>query len=639
MCSATCAASVCAATELGPVGWLGGEPAEVSATLERFGLRAVGGFVPLALHGSDLHAKAEADALRAAELLHGAGAEFFVTALVVDDAWSPPFPLEPAQWRDLDAGLRLVDELCAAHGLRQVLHPHVGTLVEDKDDVGRALDVLDVAWVLDTGHLAIGGLDPTAFAVEHGERVALVHLKDVDTALARAVRAHELDLGQATRAGLFRPLGQGEVDVAGTVSALEHGGYAGWYVFEQDVAISYEGLAAAHPDQDVQASIRFLESVVARSTPGGARPPAPESRVPESPVPEPPLPGLAESDPAERADELGVAVIGVGRIGRMHAGILARQLPGARLAAVVDVSAVLAAKVGGELGVPARRSEEVLADAAVDIVAVCSSTDTHVELIVAAAQAGKAIFCEKPVSLDLSSVDRALDAVRRAGVPLMVGFNRRFDPAHAAVHDAVARGEVGEPHLARISSRDPAPPPLSYVQVSGGIFLDMTIHDFDMARYLTGSEVVEVYAEGLVRIEPDFAGAGDVDTAVVVLRHENGCLTTIDNSRRAVYGYDQRVEVFGSLGMAASENAPAHSASVRTASGTATPALPYFFLERYAASYRREWEAVVEAVRAGTAPPVSGEDGRAALVIGLAAWRSLREHRPVAVSEVEAPGS
>ena len=239
------------------------------------------------------------------------------------------------------------------------------------------------------------------------------------------------------------------------------------------------------------------------------------------------------------------------------------------------------------------------------------------------------------MSLDLAEVDRALAAVEEAGVPFQIGFNRRFDPAHASVAAAVADGTIGEPQLARISSRDPAPPPLAYVRGSGGIFLDMTIHDFDMARFVTGSEVVEVFARGAVRVDPAFGDAGDVDTAAVMLVHENGCLTTIDNSRQAVYGYDQRVEVFGSAGMAASENPLAYSAVVRTKDGTRAPTLPYFFLERYVPSYLGEWEAFVGAVASGRTPPVTGADARAPLVIGLAAWRSLRDGRPVRVEEVQ----
>jgi myo-inositol 2-dehydrogenase / D-chiro-inositol 1-dehydrogenase len=332
---------------------------------------------------------------------------------------------------------------------------------------------------------------------------------------------------------------------------------------------------------------------------------------------------------------LRIGVVGVGRIGRMHAELLARRVPGAAVGAVFDSEPESARDVGGELGVPVAGSiSEVLASDDVDAVAVCTSTPTHAELIVAAAEAGKAIFCEKPISLDLAEVDRALAAVAEAGVPFQIGFNRRFDPAHQAVHDAVASGAIGRPHVVRISSRDPAPPPIAYVKVSGGIFLDMTIHDFDMARYVAGSEVVEVYARGAVRVDQQFAEAGDVDTALITLVHEDGCLTAIDNSRQAVYGFDQRVEVFGSEGMAASENPLAHTTVVRTAEGAELPTLPYFYLERYIPSYVREWEAFVAAIRAGETPPVTAADARAPLVIGLAALRSLHQDRPVAVEEV-----
>jgi myo-inositol 2-dehydrogenase / D-chiro-inositol 1-dehydrogenase len=328
-----------------------------------------------------------------------------------------------------------------------------------------------------------------------------------------------------------------------------------------------------------------------------------------------------------------IGVIGVGRIGRMHADLLARQIPEAMVAAVYDANPAAAAAAGPRA---TGSAQELLADPAIDAVAICSSTETHADLIVAAARAGKAIFCEKPVSLELREVDRALAAVEEAGVPFQIGFNRRFDPAHASVRDAVARGDVGDPHLVRISSRDPEPPPHEYVRGSGGIFLDMTIHDFDMARFVTGSEVVEVYARGAVRIDPAFADADDVDTALITLVHADGCLTAIDNSRRAVYGYDQRVEVFGSRGMAASDNPYAHSAMVRTAGGTQKPTLPQFFLERYVPSYLGEWQAFVRAVRSGEPPVVGGADARATLVIGLAAWRSLREGRPVRVKEITA---
>jgi myo-inositol 2-dehydrogenase / D-chiro-inositol 1-dehydrogenase len=332
---------------------------------------------------------------------------------------------------------------------------------------------------------------------------------------------------------------------------------------------------------------------------------------------------------------LRIGVIGAGRIGRLHAELLARRVPGAALGPVYDVFAQAARDLGQALGAPVAVSVEEVLQSDADAVAICSSAASHAELMIAAARAGKAIFCEKPVSLELSELDRALAVVQESGVPFQVGFNRRFDPAHAFVRAAVDAGSVGEPHLVRISSRDPEPPPLEYVRNSGGLFLDMTIHDFDMARFLIGSEVVEVFAYGAVRVEPGFAQAGDVDTAVITLMHENGCLTTIDNSRRAAYGYDQRVEVFGSAGVAASENPLAHTGLVRSATATTRPPLPWFFLQRYRDSYELAWQSFVTAVRGGAQPSPSLRDARAPLVMGLAAGRSVRERRPVRVEEIE----
>jgi myo-inositol 2-dehydrogenase/D-chiro-inositol 1-dehydrogenase len=332
---------------------------------------------------------------------------------------------------------------------------------------------------------------------------------------------------------------------------------------------------------------------------------------------------------------LAIGVVGTGRIGRMHAELLAGRVPGATLAAVFDAVPDAARAIADQLRVPVTSSAvELFELEAVDAVAICASTETHVDLIVGAAAAGKAIFCEKPLSHDLAELDRALEAVAAARVFFQVGFNRRFDPAHASVHDAVASGALGDVHLVRISSRDPAPPPLAYARTSGGLFLDMTIHDFDMARFVTGSEVVETYARGAVRITPELAEFGDIDTAVITLLHESNALTVIDNSRQAVYGYDQRVEAFGSKGMAASENPLAHTGIVRTAEGTRAATLPYFFLERYVPSYLAQWKAFVDAVREGLPSPVNGADGRAPLAIGLAAGRSLAEGRPVAVAEI-----
>ena len=331
---------------------------------------------------------------------------------------------------------------------------------------------------------------------------------------------------------------------------------------------------------------------------------------------------------------LRVGLIGTGKIGRMHAGLLATQVRGAVLACVADADPAAATAVGADMAVPAVSPDSLLADPSVGAVAICAATPAHVPLIVAAAEAGKAIFCEKPVSLDLAEVDRALAAVAGAGVPLMIGFNRRFDPSHAAVREAVATGRAGATDLVRITSRDPAPPPLSYAATSGGLFLDMTIHDFDMARFVVGSEVNEVFAWCAVKVEPDLAGLGDIDTAVVSLRHDNGCLTVIDNCRRASYGYDQRVEVLGSLGLAASENPLVTTSLWRGPAGTELAPLPDFYLDRYHTSYLRQWDAFVAAVTSGQAPPTTGDDGRAALVLGLAAKLSLAEARPVGVAEV-----
>jgi myo-inositol 2-dehydrogenase/D-chiro-inositol 1-dehydrogenase len=337
----------------------------------------------------------------------------------------------------------------------------------------------------------------------------------------------------------------------------------------------------------------------------------------------------------EEEAPLRIGVLGTGRIGRMHADLLSARVPGAALGAVSDVVAESAREVGERLRVPvAAGAAELAGRDDVDAVAICTSTETHVDAIVAVAAAGKPIFCEKPLSHDLAEVDRALAAVADADVFFQVGFNRRFDPAHASVREAVSSGAIGDVHVVRISSRDPAPPPLEYARTSGGLFLDMTIHDFDMARFVTGSEVVEVYARGAVRITPELAEFGDIDTAVVTLQHDNGAMTLIDNSRQAVYGYDQRVEAFGSGGMAASENPPAHTGVLRTADGMQAATLPYFFLERYIPSYLAQWEAFVRSVRDELPSPVTGSDGRAPLAIGLAAGLSHRESRPVRVAEI-----
>jgi myo-inositol 2-dehydrogenase/D-chiro-inositol 1-dehydrogenase len=335
--------------------------------------------------------------------------------------------------------------------------------------------------------------------------------------------------------------------------------------------------------------------------------------------------------------KINLGLVGAGRIGRVHAENLAYRLPQARLAAVSDVILEAAQKLAADFQVGAVHQDyrRILEDPSIEAVVICSSTDSHAQIMEEAADAGKQIFCEKPIALDLARIDRALAAVDRAKVKLQIGFNRRFDPNFKRVRDAVAAGEIGEPHILRITSRDPQPPPLAYVKVSGGIFLDMTIHDFDMARYLVGAEVDSVYAAGGVMVNPEIGAAGDIDTAVITLHFANGVLGTIDNSRQAVYGYDQRAEVFGSKGMVGCTNNLPNSAVVSNAAGI-HGALPlFFFVERYTESYIAEMRAFLECILEDTPPPVTGLDGRIPVVIGYAAKRSYEEKRPVRLSEVD----
>lgn len=333
--------------------------------------------------------------------------------------------------------------------------------------------------------------------------------------------------------------------------------------------------------------------------------------------------------------QLNLGLIGAGRIGRIHAHNLTRRIPEAHLSVVVDISLKAAKRCAADFGVPNISEDEarIMEDPSIDAVVICSSTPTHPELIRQAAFAGKHIFCEKPLALDLQQIDDALKAVQDYEVKLQVGFNRRFDPSFHQAREAVAAGRIGTPHLVRVTSRDPEPPPAEYVKASGGIFLDMTIHDFDIAGYLAGDEIEELYATGSTLIDPAIGQAGDLDTAMVMLRFAGGALGAIDNSRRAVYGYDQRVEVFGSEGQVVVGNRTSHQAVHSNSQGVHGPLPLYFFLERYQESYLAEMEAFVGSVLEDSAPPVTGRDGRRAVELGLAAWRSYRENRPVGVGK------
>ena len=333
---------------------------------------------------------------------------------------------------------------------------------------------------------------------------------------------------------------------------------------------------------------------------------------------------------------LNIGLIGAGRIGRLHAGNLANRIPNARLAAVADIDLEAARSVAAEMNVETAVTDyaELLGDKDLQAIVISSATDTHAQIIMDAAAAGKHIFSEKPLDLDLTRIDKALQAVEAAGVKLQVGFNRRFDPNFRRVKEMVADGKIGEPHILRITSRDPEPPPLEYVKTSGGIFLDMTIHDFDMARYITGSEVEEIYVIGGVMIDPRIGELGDLDTAIITLRFENGVIGTIDNSRQAVYGYDQRIELFGSEGMISTENETLDRYTYSNADGIQSPLPLYFFLERYTESYLREMQSFVDSVENDTPLEVTGADGRAPVVIGLAARLSYDENRPVSLNEI-----
>lgn len=336
-------------------------------------------------------------------------------------------------------------------------------------------------------------------------------------------------------------------------------------------------------------------------------------------------------------NKITIGVIGAGRIGKIHADNLLRH-PQARIAAISDLYAgaeleAWAAERG--IGLLTQDSAEMINHPEIDAVFICSSTDTHVPLIKQAAQAGKHIFCEKPVSMDIGQTEEALEAVRRAGVKLQVGFNRRFDHNFKRVREHVAGGAIGEPHIIKITSRDPGPPPKEYIERSGGLFMDMAIHDFDMARYVSGSEVVEVYAQGSVLIDPVFAECGDIDTALITLKFESGALGVIDNSRQAVYGYDQRVEVFGSKGSVATANDHPNTAVISTAEGIAYDKPLHFFLERYAQAYIEEAQQFIDSLLSGAPVPVSGEDGLQAEKIALAAKLSCKLQRAVKLSELD----
>ncbi len=337
-----------------------------------------------------------------------------------------------------------------------------------------------------------------------------------------------------------------------------------------------------------------------------------------------------------------IGIIGAGRIGKVHLRSITYHVKNAFVKAVADpfmneetenfIRGMGVEKIYGDY-------RELLADPEIDAVLVCSSTDTHAAISIEAIRAGKHVFCEKPVDHALDRIQAVADALAdHPGCKFQVGFNRRFDHNFAAVRKAYDEGKIGEAHILKITSRDPEPPNPAYIKVSGGMFLDMTIHDFDMACFLTGSDVEEVYVQSAVLVDPAIGEQGDVDTAIITLKMTNGALAVIDNSRRAVYGYDQRAELFGSKGMAATANDTFSTVVVSNGEGVIREKPLYFFLERYMESFAEEMRQFVDACENGTEVPVGIHAGMQAVKIGLAAGKSVEEHRPVKISEMETNG-
>lgn len=333
-----------------------------------------------------------------------------------------------------------------------------------------------------------------------------------------------------------------------------------------------------------------------------------------------------------------IGIIGAGRIGKVHAESISNYVRNARIKTVADpfMNDSTAQWLEG-LGVQntTKDYKEILNDPEIEAVLICSSTDTHSPISLEAIAAGKHVFCEKPIDHDLSKIKQVIDALKGTNLKYQVGFNRRHDHNFAAVKQAILDGKVGDVHIIKITSRDPAPPSPAYIAVSGGMFLDMTIHDFDMVRFLAGCDAEEVYVQSAVLVDPAIGEAGDVDTAVITLKMENGAIAVIDNSRQAVYGYDQRAEVFGSKGMAATANDTLSSMVLSNAEGVTGEKPLYFFLERYMQSFATEIKGFIHAIENDTDTPVGVEDGLKPVLMGLAAKKSVEEHRPVKLSEIE----
>lgn len=327
-----------------------------------------------------------------------------------------------------------------------------------------------------------------------------------------------------------------------------------------------------------------------------------------------------------------IGVIGAGRIGKLHIDNILHHLPCMHIKCVADPQIDEAWASKKAIPIISKEASDIINDKEIDAVLICSPSVLHVEQIIACAKAGKHIFCEKPIATNVDDIEKALQVVQETGVKLQIGFNRRFDPNFSKIKSMLHNNDIGLPHLLRITSRDPEVPKAQFLQSSGGMFLDMTIHDFDMARFLIGSEITEIYASGSVLIDPIFSKYEDIDTATILLKFSNDVLGVIDNSRQAVYGYDQRIEVFGSLGSASADNNKPTNTTLSTKAGIMSDKPLYFFLERYKESFVAEIQAFYEAIVHDELPPVSGKDGLLSVVIGLAAHESMRENKPVKIN-------
>ena len=333
-----------------------------------------------------------------------------------------------------------------------------------------------------------------------------------------------------------------------------------------------------------------------------------------------------------------VGIIGAGRIGKVHTESICNYVRNAKIKTVADpFMNETTEKWLKSMGVEGTTKDyhEILSDPEIDAVLICSSTNTHSPISLEAIAAGKHVFCEKPIDHDLSKIKQVVEALKGSNIKYQVGFNRRHDHNFAAVKQAVVDGKVGDVHIIKITSRDPEPPSAEYAAVSGGMFLEMTIHDFDMVRFLAGCDAEELYVQSAVLVDPAIGEAGDVDTAIITLKMENGAIAVIDNSRRAAYGYDQRAEVFGSKGMVATANDTLSTAVLSNADGVTGEKPLYFFLERYMQSFATEVKGFISAIENDTDTLVGVEDGLKPVLMGIAAKKSVEEHRPVKLSEIQ----